>query len=412
MSKDTDVVYFDSVHPGMPVVSGNPGSLATMLETLLASPGVNAAQSTRFRVCVPPTSGGITGLGNDATVEISFASTPAFAKGQVVEMMPGATGWAAGSIGRRWRVIDIIGNVVTAQTTHPGWWHPNPDSTEGEAVQPTFRLPGAGWAVKFSGTSKTVLQGRYDGFLDAGQLYRIDDTGARSARIRGYEAMSDVDTGSGPFPTDAQLSGGGYISRSSTTDATARRWIVVADSELAIVMIAANASLPVTPNWLVIGRPLDAMGSDLFCGTVIASGAENYTNGSPGANSPVISRGSNVNQWTCRGKSQVGASVASSRWHAPGGSFSSDSGSAVMAPLADFAGAAPIWQLHVADDSNASRARLPIYGCGAYLGSDSGYPELGFVTAGADQYLCVPSGSGATMAARGHIFVKLSGPWR
>jgi len=39
--------------------------------------------------------------------------------------------------------------------------------------------------------------------------------------------MSDVDTGTGPFPTDAQLSGGGFILKSNTADAVARPWYLI-----------------------------------------------------------------------------------------------------------------------------------------------------------------------------------------
>jgi hypothetical protein len=59
-----------------------------------------------------------------------------------------------------------------------------------------------------------------------------DGTGAATyARVRGYESMSDVDTGTGPFPTDAQVSGGLYWGKSSTASSTARPWRLFGDSQ-------------------------------------------------------------------------------------------------------------------------------------------------------------------------------------
>jgi hypothetical protein len=40
-------------------------------------------------------------------------------------------------------------------------------------------------------------------------------TPARPWRASGYESMSDVNTGTGPFPTAAQVAGGGYWEKSA-----------------------------------------------------------------------------------------------------------------------------------------------------------------------------------------------------
>jgi hypothetical protein len=42
--------------------------------------------------------------------------------------------------------------------------------------------------------------------------------------------MTDVNTGTGTFPTTAQRSGGSYWSKSSTADSVTRSWILVGDS--------------------------------------------------------------------------------------------------------------------------------------------------------------------------------------
>jgi hypothetical protein len=59
----------------------------------------------------------------------------------------------------------------------------------------------------------------------------VDDTGGQNARVRGYEAMTAHSTGTGPFPTDSQLSGGGYVYKSTTATSTARPWLFISDGK-------------------------------------------------------------------------------------------------------------------------------------------------------------------------------------
>jgi len=85
----------------------------------------------------------------------------------------------------------------------------------------------AGWTQEFSGTNLSVLRPA------AGNRHClwIDDTNAQFARVRGYEAMTAVSTGTGPFPTDVQLSGGGYVVKSNAASSAARGWVLVADEK-------------------------------------------------------------------------------------------------------------------------------------------------------------------------------------
>ena len=100
----------------------------------------------------------------------------------------------------------------------------------------------AGWTKPYTGTNKAAfLQGGGSGFY-----LRVQDDGpgtgaAREARMTGYETMSDVDTGTGPFPTAAQGVGGVAMvvcRKSDTADATARNWIVIADDRTVYVLIS------------------------------------------------------------------------------------------------------------------------------------------------------------------------------
>jgi hypothetical protein len=87
-----------------------------------------------------------------------------------------------------------------------------------------------GWKKAFTGTNKRAYQLRGG----TGFLLRVDHSvNAYDARIRGYEAMSDIDTGTGPFPTVAQMANGVFIKM--TNNAGPRSWMLVGD-ELGFVL--------------------------------------------------------------------------------------------------------------------------------------------------------------------------------
>lgn len=83
-------------------------------------------------------------------------------------------------------------------------------------------LPGAGWTEEFTGTNLSVLRPG----VGNRHYFRIDDTNAQYAIIKGYLAMTGVSTGTGPFPSSTAVV---HMQKSFTADSTARQWIVVAD---------------------------------------------------------------------------------------------------------------------------------------------------------------------------------------
>lgn len=95
----------------------------------------------------------------------------------------------------------------------------------------------AGWAREFLGTNKAVFRAASGNRM----RLRVDDTGSQEARVVGYETMTDVDTGTNPFPTTAQVSGGMYVRKSDTADATVRSWYMVATDLLFHLFIDTGA---------------------------------------------------------------------------------------------------------------------------------------------------------------------------
>jgi hypothetical protein len=90
------------------------------------------------------------------------------------------------------------------------------------------KVAPAGWEKVFSGTNLAVYRSKDP---EGTRMYlRVDDTNANSARVVGYESMSDVNTGVNPFPTTSQVSGGLYWAKASDTSTQARGWEIFADS--------------------------------------------------------------------------------------------------------------------------------------------------------------------------------------
>lgn len=85
----------------------------------------------------------------------------------------------------------------------------------------------AGWTMPFEDGDTFVLRNSTAG--GSGAYFRFDDSVGNIVRLRGYSAMTDVNTGDDPTPTVAQKADGCELTKSSTSDATARPWIIVAD---------------------------------------------------------------------------------------------------------------------------------------------------------------------------------------
>ena len=110
--------------------------------------------------------------------------------------------------------------------------------------------PAAGWTKPFTGAAKTV----YRPPLGNNFHLRVNDSAtvqgpdeaagapnAREARIRGYESMTSVDIGTGPFPNaTAQSTTGLTWRKSATLDATPRPWIVVADNRSVMIFVLSG----------------------------------------------------------------------------------------------------------------------------------------------------------------------------
>jgi hypothetical protein len=198
------IFTFDSSQPGAPVLSGTAGALRTLLKACLVD-GFGAGAVATLTV-----SGGI------ATA--TYAGAHPFKVGYVAQFA-GAT--PAGLNGNK-VILSATGTSVTFAA--PGV----PDGAATGTI--TSKAAPAGWQELFAGALANVIALKPSVVEATGCVLRVDDTGAINARVRAYEAMSDISTGVGMTPLESQAAGGLWWPKSATANATARAWILVADA--------------------------------------------------------------------------------------------------------------------------------------------------------------------------------------
>jgi hypothetical protein len=201
---NTTVKYYHSAMSGVATLNGTAGSLISVLDACLVT-GFNLKTADSLVVA-----GGI------ATLTIS-AGIGAF-EVDAVALVAGAT--PSGLNGEK-RIISVTTNTITYAA--PGI----SDQTATGTI--TAKLAPAGWEKVYSGTNLAAY--RSADLLSTRNLLRVDDTGTTNARVVGYETMTDVNTGTGRFPTSTQISGGQYWPKANDTSSTARGWTVIADNK-------------------------------------------------------------------------------------------------------------------------------------------------------------------------------------
>ena len=197
------IFTFDSSQVGAPVLSGSAGALRAVIKACLVD-GFGAGAVATLTV-----SGGI------ATA--TYAGAHPFKVGYVAQFA-GAT--PAGLNGNK-VILSATGTSVTFAA--PGV----PDGAAAGTI--TSKAAPAGWQELFAGALSNVIALKPSAVEATGCVLRVDDTATMNARVRAFEAMTDVSSGVGLTPLESQVAGGLYWPKSSSANATARPWIVIAD---------------------------------------------------------------------------------------------------------------------------------------------------------------------------------------
>lgn len=129
---------------------------------------------------------------------------------------------------------------------------------------------GTHWEKVFTGTNTAA----YRATTGERFYFRIDDTFGGYARFLGYKTMSDVNTGTGPFPSGASFYG--YLACPKSDNASAARYWVVGDSRFFMLVVHFDDTYAWAKSNLAFGEinPLDPL--DGYT-TIVLGGNTNIT---------------------------------------------------------------------------------------------------------------------------------------
>ena len=280
------IFTFDSSQPGAPVLSGTAGALRTLLKACLVD-GFGAGAVATLTV-----SGGI------ATA--TYAGAHPFKVGYVAQFA-GAT--PAGLNGDK-VILSVTGTSVTFAA--PGV----PDGAATGTI--TSKAAPAGWQELFAGALANVIALKPSVVEATGCVLRVDDTGAINARVRAYEAMSDISTGVGMTPLESQAAGGLWWPKSATANATARAWILVADARGFYLAVAPAGGDRYT---LLFAGDIASLKSGDAYGYLLTGNQGDQTNASsvPDGCVGYSHRSARTGAYLVRGYTAIGQSTAAQR---------------------------------------------------------------------------------------------------
>lgn len=277
----TAVKFLHSELPGAPVLSGTAGSLIAVLDACLAN-GWGLLTASAVNVA-------------------SGVATATFTSGHSAEVDSVILVAGAGTA-----ALNGEQRVTSKGSLTVSW--PAPGVADGPiAGTITVKLAPAGWTKAHAGTDKAAYRSLSPSAT--GAHIRIDHTAARFARMRGYASMSDVDTGTDPTPSDAQVAGGLYVPVSNAASAVARRWMIVASDRFVHILIAHHDLYQTDYGLCSAGDFPSLKAGDAYRFLVAGEILDNSSGGSPGTYNALHNYAGSVGTYVMRPYSQVGGSV-------------------------------------------------------------------------------------------------------
>lgn len=400
---DTSVKFFHSDMANAPVLSGTAGTMLSVLDACLKD-GFDLKTATSLVV-----SGGVATL--------VFAGTHSSEKDAVILV----AGSSIAALNGEQKVTARTSASVSFATAAA-------DGTATGTI--TFRMAPLGWLKPFSGTNLGAYKSADP--TSTGCFLRVDDTGTVTCRVVGYENMTDISTGTGPFPTAAQMSGGGYWQKSQAASAVAARWFLAGDSKMFMIYVAPYVNInPAYVGGLTrgFGDPiaLRPSGDPFGCVLSYANAVAAIEGAFDGSNSTTpAAGGSNValpRPYTALGGSELGftapyVSVASGVTVAVSGVDSKFG--AFPSPID---GSLQMCKRYIASSASGQPPRLDVSGI-YHCSQNTTWPTItyGFRTMGTGPlasrviFALTPSSNiqsnPSTASNAGVSFVDITGPWR
>ena len=392
---DTSVKFVTETMPGAPVLSGTPGALISLLDALLVT-GFGLRTATSVVVA-----GGV------ATVTLSSNALNANLLHSVI-LVDGVAAPMADLNGEQ--------RVTAASTTTLQFATAVADGTATGTI--TVKSAPAGWEKLYSGTNKAVYRSTH--VQSAKHCLRVDDAGTTTARVVGYETMTDADTGVGPFPTEAQMSGGGYVHKSSSADTTAVGYAFAADPRIVYWCpmpgtVWGSDGGYTSANVRGFGDPIALAPGDDAWATLLSSVGSTFNDYSSLSGGGGELAGALV---MARALSGIGGAVVASAKPYVGSRVSRsgyDSEALGVAP-SPVDGSLRLSRMYVGEGTGnqiTPRAEVPGVWYLPYNNASS-LLQRGTIVQGADgrKLLAIVTGAGINTTARGAALIDITGPWR
>jgi hypothetical protein len=288
--------YYSGMNAGAPSLTGQAGSLITLLDACLKD-------GFQTKSVVDP-SGAVQTAG---TATVTTTTAHGYGVNDVVVL----SGANESAWNNEFRVLTAATNSFTfaigSGTTSPA------------TGTISVKIAPLGWTKPFSGTNKAA----YFPAAQYVQCYlRVQDDSStptsasgRWAKIRGYETMSDVDTGTGLFPTSAIATNALSLFKSSTSDSTARSWWMVGDGGIFYLGVMWHASYLTLTGCYAFGDIASLRAGDAYSSFIVAESAGTDTlSSNPGTSNVFAYLGAlsstQTGKYLARSYTQIGSAVA------------------------------------------------------------------------------------------------------
>lgn len=242
-------IYIHSGMAGAPQYANADGNINGILEACLIN-GFNLKTATSASA-----SGGV--------LTLNFATNPGFEALQTVEVAVADVALVNG----QHRVIANANNQVTIAI--PGLLDGAVGSS-GAGI--TIKQSSAGWAKPFSASTKAVFR------PPAGnrRYLRVVNAVGADAQARGYEEMTDVDTGTGPFPTVAQVATPNVMENVSRGSPDGALWFLIASEKWVYFQLCSSAANNFSHGGITFGDAAEKANTTDLCATFLRVGNNLY----------------------------------------------------------------------------------------------------------------------------------------
>lgn len=380
MAIDTSVKVFTSAMTGAPVLNGVAGSLLSILDACLVD-GWGTLPITSINV-------------SNGVATVSFSSPHPYIKNSVIRV----SGANQSQINGDWKVSSIVSANSICFIC--------PAVSDGAMTgSMSGGLAPAGFMKKFSDTNVRAYCS--SSVKSYGKIIYVNDSAQQYSTVMGYESMSDINTGSGKFPTAVQMPSGLFWVKSDTASSSSRKWALIADDRFILLYLRPSATSD--GGVLCFGDPNSVSDTDSF--STVISGAVSGTSyyGMPGS---LGAYGTTLGgMYVPRDSSGFGSALQASKITNFMSSGTYTSGSSYGSYIPTFP-----------NPSNNGLVLSPIYCIGGGLRSvfpgvkscpqniGANFFDYFSLVDGGDgkSYMAIPVGE----ANAGTVFIDVTGPWR